>query len=58
VRPRSRAVKRFKKEEIRVRPHADQAERWVGSYRFVIRGVLWVIYLAVVVGLIIWWVRT
>ena len=30
----------------------------VGSYRFVVRAVLWVIYLAVVVGLILWWVNT
>jgi hypothetical protein len=30
----------------------------VGSYRFVIRAVLWVIYLAVVASLIVWWVKT
>lgn len=30
----------------------------VGSYRYVIRAVLWVIYLAVVLALVLWWVRT
>ena len=30
----------------------------VATYRFVIRAVLWVIYLAVVLALVIWWVRT
>jgi hypothetical protein len=32
--------------------------RGVGSYRFVIRTILWVIYLAVVASLIVWWVKT
>jgi hypothetical protein len=36
----------------------DTSDRWVGSYRFVIRGVLWVIYLAVVLAFILWWVKT
>jgi hypothetical protein len=30
----------------------------LGGYRYVVRAVLWLIYLAVVVGLIIWWVNT
>jgi len=30
----------------------------VTGYRFVVHGVLWVIYLAVIAGLIYWWVRT
>jgi hypothetical protein len=36
----------------------DTSDRWVGSYRFVVRGVLWVIYLAVVLWLIVWWVNS
>jgi hypothetical protein len=34
------------------------ANRYVGTYRYVLRSVLWCIYLAVVVGLILWWVNT
>jgi len=30
----------------------------VGSYRFVVRGFLWLIYMVVFVVLVIWWVRT
>lgn len=39
---------------LRVTPH----EWEIGTYRFVIRAVLWCIYLAVVLAVIIWWVRT
>jgi len=28
------------------------------GYRYVLRAVLWIIYLLVVVGLIVWWVST
>jgi hypothetical protein len=36
----------------------DTSDRWVGSYRFVIRSVLWVIYLAVALWFMLWWVTT
>lgn len=40
-------------------PHKVSPHEWeIGTYRFVIRAVLWVIYLAVVLALIVWWVRT
>lgn len=36
----------------------EHPERGMGSYRYVLRAVLWVVYLAVVVSLIVWWVNT
>lgn len=41
------------------REHMVSPHEWeIGTYRFVIRAVLWVIYLAVVLAVIVWWVRT
>jgi hypothetical protein len=36
----------------------DIGDKWVGTYRYVIRSVLWVIYAAVIVAFLVWWART